>query len=807
MKILKTILFFLFFFKINAQTTFQKAFGTNQNEIARWVEISNDGQSFVVCGENSSDGTGIILKISNDGLLIWEKKLAENGTIRCKSVIRSATGNGYLCCGNNNAKGIFILKLDENGQILWQKHFSNADLAQRITKITGGYAICGVLQNSATFMILKINESGNMIWSNLQSGTDSEAGFSVIEQNNGDLLCFGTADYDGGIFKYNKNGNFLSCKTVGGSGTEGLYYADQFANGDFICGDHSWSWASGAFNYDTWIAKFDKNSNLLWSKTYPSETSVLRGMVKICSDDGLILVPTDYTTFENDGHLIRTDAQGEVVWAKSYGGSGNDRLFCAIQHPDGGFLAVGSTESFGSGGEDFFILKTNAEGLVDSCCIKSFPITSKSVSPNIGSFSPSSAGNMSNESSGFTVNSPDFTEKTACTPAPNPNFTINDTLICVGDCIQVVNIDPVLTYQYEWTFDGGTPESSSFFQPGQVCYPNSGSFEIKLVVTSGECVAELTKTVFVSDAGETEIDTVFVCPTDSIFLNGAWHLPPSVVLDTGATSFGCLAFLTTYVLPSTTLFTSETIEICSFDSIYLKNEWFFAPTTISDTSYSTSGCTTFSSIFLKNKPNLVKIDSIEICPNDSIFLKNNWFSPPAVVRDTVVLGGNQCLEYRTTFLFSKADSMAIDSFGFCEEDSIFIDGRWFFTPAEFDRTETTHDGCFLRRTYVIYQKPTGCPVICRLYFPNIFSPNDDGTNDYWWFFRKCPISNFNLKIFDRWGELLLETDNPDFIGWDGTFRGKKMMNGVYVYLAEFDLPDENGVLQRQLKKGDVTLVK
>ena len=66
-----------------------------------------------------------------------------------------------------------------------------------------------------------------------------------------------------------------------------------------------------------------------------------------------------------------------------------------------------------------------------------------------------------------------------------------------------------------------------------------------------------------------------------------------------------------------------------------------------------------------------------------------------------------------------------------------------------------------------------------LYLPNAFSPDQDGVNDTFGIIGEN-VANFNLKIYNRWGELLFETSNTNE-RWDGTYRGKQVAEGVYVY--------------------------
>ena len=70
-----------------------------------------------------------------------------------------------------------------------------------------------------------------------------------------------------------------------------------------------------------------------------------------------------------------------------------------------------------------------------------------------------------------------------------------------------------------------------------------------------------------------------------------------------------------------------------------------------------------------------------------------------------------------------------------------------------------------------------------LFIPNSFSPNNDGNNDVF-YFRGRHILDFSMKIYNRWGELLFETTNPN-TGWDGMYNGKIVQDGIYTWKIEF----------------------
>ena len=92
-----------------------------------------------------------------------------------------------------------------------------------------------------------------------------------------------------------------------------------------------------------------------------------------------------------------------------------------------------------------------------------------------------------------------------------------------------------------------------------------------------------------------------------------------------------------------------------------------------------------------------------------------------------------------------------------------------------------------------------------VFAPNVFSPNDDGDNDFFTIYGPSVQQVEKLTIFDRWGNVLYEQPDitPGEQGWDGTFNGEPMMPGVYVYYAK--IVHDDGFDEEKI--GDITLVR
>lgn len=92
---------------------------------------------------------------------------------------------------------------------------------------------------------------------------------------------------------------------------------------------------------------------------------------------------------------------------------------------------------------------------------------------------------------------------------------------------------------------------------------------------------------------------------------------------------------------------------------------------------------------------------------------------------------------------------------------------------------------------------------CSWFMPNIFSPNGDGINDEFAPAGQCIVREYNLQIFDRWGQLVFESRDPN-IAWNGRRQNSPMPTGVYVYRWQY-IPLET--LEPVEQAGSVTLVR
>jgi len=151
-------------------------------------------------------------------------------------------------------------------------------------------------------------------------------------------------------------------KTFGGAGIdEGHAIADAGDGGYAVAGSTN---SKGTGEDDFWLIRTDGAGKLLWDSTYGTAASDVADAVTRTNDGGFVLAGWSWGTGKglDDGWVVRTDKLGKQVWAKAYGGAGNDVLHAVVAVAGGDFLVAGGTTTGSAGGKDAWLLRLDAAG-------------------------------------------------------------------------------------------------------------------------------------------------------------------------------------------------------------------------------------------------------------------------------------------------------------------------------------------------------------------------------------------------------------------------------------------------------------
>jgi len=286
--------------------------------------------------------------------------------------VRQTTDGGYIVVGYTYSFGagysdVYLIKADASGETLWTRTYGGAgsDEGCSLQQTTdGGYIIAG---NGDDYLI-KTNASGDTLWTRAYCGTQGDGGQSVQQTTDGGYIIaggiyFGAGDWDVYLIKTNASGDTLWTRTYGGTREDRGRSVQQTADGGYVIAGSTRSFGAGGYN-DVYLIKTNDQGDTLWTRTYGGTGFDSNGSsVQQTTDGGYII--TGYTSCFGAGqdvYLIKTNAQGDTLWTRTYGGLGIDEGYSLQQTTGGGYIIAGSTNSFGAGDWDVYLIKTNASG-------------------------------------------------------------------------------------------------------------------------------------------------------------------------------------------------------------------------------------------------------------------------------------------------------------------------------------------------------------------------------------------------------------------------------------------------------------
>ena len=355
----------------------QKTLGSTADDYVSTVNQTTDG-GYIVCGTSYGGFGGDktegkkgendywIIKLNSTGTVEWQNTIYGNLQETAKIAIQTTDG-GYLVAGqsissdqfdktesSNGFDDIWILKLDGSGNIVWQNTIGGGNgetMRDVIQTVDGGFLLMtySVSDSSGdktenTFVtdvwLVKTDALGNVIWDNTIVGVSRDYGTKVLEDGMGNY--------------------FLGCSSMSNIG-----YDKTSTNKGWM---------------DYWVIKIDSVGEILWQETYGGPLDDSLEDLLLTSDGGFICVGTSTSDAgenktennfgESDWWIIKIDAQFNIEWDRSYGGSSFDNLKSVLETPDGDFLLAGISASGISGNRtvplsganDMWLIKLDENG-------------------------------------------------------------------------------------------------------------------------------------------------------------------------------------------------------------------------------------------------------------------------------------------------------------------------------------------------------------------------------------------------------------------------------------------------------------
>ena len=333
------------------------------------IETSDGG--YALAGTTRSFGAGEeefwLVKIDGSGNMEWNHTY---GGGEVTSLVETSD-RGYALAG-----GARLVKTDEYGNMEWNQTYGEGDIRSLVETVDGGYALAGKTATFVTgiddygnFWLIKTDAYGNMEWNRTYGGEDYDYASALVEASDGgyalagSTYSFGAGNHDVWLVKTDAYGSVEWNKTYGGTGDDVAFSLVHTSDGGYALAGSMYP-IGGA--EDFWLIKVNGYGDMEWNGTYGEGDDFDVAYALIETFDGGYALAGGTGSFsidEYDVWLVKTDANGNMEWNCTYGGEKGDIAYSLVESSTGGYALAGSTRSFGSGDEDFWLIKTNEQGV------------------------------------------------------------------------------------------------------------------------------------------------------------------------------------------------------------------------------------------------------------------------------------------------------------------------------------------------------------------------------------------------------------------------------------------------------------
>ena len=371
----------LFVTQLAAYITFMERFGGEADDRAYDVIQLSDG-GYVFVGETESYGSGQldlwVVRTDSLGTILWDKT-AGGGYDDCGYSIAFSPDGGFVIAGKTASFGsgyddVYLVKLSAGGQILWEKVYGGEsyDEARCIKAVPdGGYIVAGRTKSFGAgyydVYLLRLNENGDTLWTKTFGGDNNDEAYCVEVTDDGGFVVAGKTASVGSpgsnvlLLKVSSSGVGEWMEAYGDINWDEGYSVVQTEDGGFLVAGKTLSSETGSF--DMYLVRTNSEGDSLWARTIGGSGDDEAWCLRKIGDENYILTGGSRGGEDFQAVLYMLDSAGNTVWSRDYGGPLDDEGFSVLSTADGGFMIAGKSARNG-GGDDAFLVKTDPDGIV-----------------------------------------------------------------------------------------------------------------------------------------------------------------------------------------------------------------------------------------------------------------------------------------------------------------------------------------------------------------------------------------------------------------------------------------------------------
>jgi hypothetical protein len=340
---------------------------------------------FILVGQTSEaagdDLDAWLIKTDRNGLEEWRRTFG-GARDDWGYTVQQSTDSGYIFIGSTQLSGagesdVWLLKTDPHGVIQWERTFGGGqpDYGYFMQEVPGGgYILLGETSSmgmgARDAYLIRTDGEGNLLWSQTFGDSSDDIGYALWQTDDGGYVITGFTDHqniaqeDLWVFKTDAAGAVQWERVYDTSfGAVGRSILQTMDGNYVIAGFLMW----GSATYDFWLVNVDSVGNLIWDRTFGWDGDERAAALGQTSDGGFIMagLTSSVGAGLHDAWLVKTDGEGTMEWERSFGGTNWD-IFRAVQQTgDGGYIMAGTTQSFGSGDPDAWLIKSGPDGVAE----------------------------------------------------------------------------------------------------------------------------------------------------------------------------------------------------------------------------------------------------------------------------------------------------------------------------------------------------------------------------------------------------------------------------------------------------------
>ncbi|MBN2378746.1 T9SS type A sorting domain-containing protein [candidate division WOR-3 bacterium] len=396
---MKTFAFFLgvILLPLSIQAGWSRTYGTAQDEKGFSVCQTSDG-NYVVAGYSQPENSLWVLKTDENGDTVWTVASQEEWpTSRAYSVIETSEGDfvaaGYSAPFWDGKCHMTVVKFDADGNPLWTKGdwdwFENppGSIGYSIQETADkGFIVTGATSHAFDeiddLLLVKLDSDGDTVWTRTYGGQAPDCGQCVCQTADGGYIVAGytmsALPWSFWLLKTDQVGDTLWTSGMVDWFFGSAYGVTETSDGGYMATGYVAPFEDGKYHF--MVLKTNPDGDTLWSKwdfdLFPGELGGVGRCIRPTSDGNYILAgyTTGFLDEILDLLLIKISPAGDTQWTRTYGGEAEDIGYCVGQCTEGGYIAAGATKSFGAGGYDIWLLKTDVAG--DTLSVSEKPVVS-----------------------------------------------------------------------------------------------------------------------------------------------------------------------------------------------------------------------------------------------------------------------------------------------------------------------------------------------------------------------------------------------------------------------------------------------